>query len=112
MELNAAHVLSDERDEQGRCYAMTMFNRQEKGVLVYAGRLRQEAESKVAEEITREDYDLRQTASFMWWRDVRGYFAHPPYRALAEWLFAEYKRHDSPTVVDPPAARKPAKNDT
>lgn len=99
MHSSVAHVVSDERDVNGRRYAMTMFNRMDKGVLVYAGHLRTGAESKKSEEITADDYELRQTASFMWWQDVQNYFSSPPYRALTERLVADYKRNEHPMSV-------------
>jgi len=105
---SVAHVRSEERDSEGRCYAITMFNRLEKGVLVYAGRLRSTAESKDGEAITADDYELRQTASFMWWQDVRQYFSRPPYRALVERLIAEYKRNERATDASARAGMRQA----
>ena len=98
-----AHVVEAKPGEDGNLHAITMHDRGEQGVLVWAGLLARGAEARTATTIQMADYARRETVSFMSWRDVEGYFAGGPYAPLVAELMAVHKRNER-------AARAPARD--
>jgi len=90
-----AHVVDLSSRGDAGPYAMTMFNRGENGVLVWAGQLRESSLSKPAEEVEANDFAVRETVSFMSWRDIEAYYAETSLAPLVEKLIAGYKRKDT-----------------
>ena len=101
LKFEVAHVVSNFRDEDGRAYAMTMFNRHENGILVWAGKLHREAEVKAGEDIRVADYFQRITVSFMSWRDVDTFFTAKPFASLVDELAVKAKRREFPEGARP-----------
>ncbi|MBN8482042.1 MAG: hypothetical protein J0L88_10685 [Xanthomonadales bacterium] len=89
-----AHVVDPGRREDGSLHAITMHDRGERGVLVWAGTLVRGAEGKNAATIEMADYATRETVSFMSWHDIEGYFAAGPYAPLVAELMAVHKRNE------------------
>ncbi len=87
-----AHVVATGPDVAGRCYAMTMINRQANGVIVWAGKLHPTAVAKNEDEICAEDYQERTTVSFMSWTDASEFFAGQVYEPLLDELIASAKQ--------------------
>jgi hypothetical protein len=92
-----AHVAGAEKDADGRVLGMTMFNRGEHGVLIWAGRLHSHAEDKRPDDITPGDYFSRETVSFMSWQDIETYFAQPAYAPVVNTLLTQFKRYERPS---------------
>jgi hypothetical protein len=95
MHSGVAHVVAPQRRDDGRMLAITLHNRGEQGVLVWAGVLEPAAASKTAEDIESSDYFQRETVSFMSWSDISDYFANRPHAPLLAELMATHKRNDS-----------------
>ncbi len=93
MHSNVAHVMCSDVLEDGTRYAITMRNRGEHGVLVWAGRLAPSAHGKSADQIERSDYQVRETVSFMSWLSARDYFMTRPFSHLLVELIAVHKRN-------------------
>ena len=100
-----AHAVSSTRAQDGCRYAVTMVNKGERGVLVWAGHLNPEAEHKTSENISSSDYSVRQTMNFTLWHDVRAHFEYPPYAELVNELIASYKRREWAAGITPDWAK-------
>lgn len=95
MRSGVAHLVSPQRRDDGFVHAVTLHNRGQHGVLVWAGVLGREAEAKTAGDIESSDYLQRETVSFMSWGDMTDYFANRPYAILLAELIVAHKRNDS-----------------
>jgi hypothetical protein len=96
-----AHVVSEERAADGCRFAMTVVDKGERGVLVWAGHLDPGAEQKAADAITSKDYRVRQSLNFTSWHDIRAHFRSAPYTGLVAQLVASFKRKEHAPGMTP-----------
>ena len=105
MQKPAAHARTETRHDDGRLFAVSLFDRGSCGVLAWVGRLHQAAENKPVEALNRGDFHARQVVSLMTWHDVEEFFgrfsAGTPYPSLVSGLLASRTRERNAAGRDP-----------
>ncbi len=95
MSVNSAHARESQPLGDGTWRALTLINRGEHGVLVWAGRLRADALRLEADDVVSTDYVQRETVSFMSWDDAIDYFRGREFEPLLAEALATARRRDA-----------------
>jgi len=95
MKVDVAHIRAAEPLSDGSYLAVTIQDRGDCGVMVWAGRLDASTATRHESDCDPSNYTHRENVSFMSWRDVAEYFEGREFEPLIQQFIEQYMRHET-----------------